>query len=58
MHSLRSRGTAALSEPECRARLSELNDPQMLMIAERLQTLPPAWTAEQVDKLFATKAQL
>ena len=62
MYSLRERGTAALLEPDCRRRLSELNEQQILDVAVRLQKLrpeiAPAWGAEQVDELLKTKAQL
>lgn len=62
MFSLRSRGTAALLEPDCRCRLSELNEQQALEVAVRLQKLKPeiapAWGAEQIDALFAAKARL
>jgi hypothetical protein len=62
MLSLRSRGTAALIEPDCQRRLSELNEQQLREVAIRLQKLnpeiAPAWRAEQVDTLFETKARL
>lgn len=60
MYLLRERGVAALKEPDCQHRLSELNKQQMLEIAVRLQTLKlsPAWSAEQVDALFEAKARL
>src|SRR5262249_33731006 len=62
MYSLRERGVAALSEPDCRRRLSELSDDQMREVATRLQKLKPeiapAWGAEQIEMLFKTKAQL
>jgi hypothetical protein len=62
MLSLRWRGTAALSEPDCKRRLYELNDDQVLEVAVRLQKLQShiaeAWTAEQIKTLFETKAQL
>jgi hypothetical protein len=41
MYSLRERGTAALLEPNCRRRLSELNERQIVDIAVRLQKLQP-----------------
>ncbi|HEY5130851.1 MAG TPA: hypothetical protein VIJ35_26790 [Bradyrhizobium sp.] len=62
MYSLRERGTAALIEPDCRRRLSELNEQQILDVAVRLQKLKPeiasAWGAEQIDELLKAKAQL
>jgi hypothetical protein len=62
MYSLRERGTAALIEPDCRRRLSELNGQQILDVAVRLQKLKPeiapAWGAEQIDELLKAKAQL
>jgi hypothetical protein len=62
MYSLRSRGTAALLEPDCQRRLSELNEQQVIEVAVRLQKLnpeiAPAWNAEQIDALFETRARL
>jgi hypothetical protein len=62
MFSLRSRGTAALSEHDCRRRLSELSAEQMLEVAVRLQKLKseiaPAWGEEQLEALYEAKAQL
>jgi hypothetical protein len=62
MYSLRERGTAALIEPDCRRRLSELNERQIRDVAVRLQKLKPeiapAWGAEQIEQLLQTKARL
>ncbi len=62
MYSLRERGTAALLEPDCRRRLSELNERQIREVAVRLQKLKPeiapAWGAEQIDALLNAKAGL
>lgn len=62
MLSLRERSTAALLEPDCQRRLSELSEDQMIEVAVRLQKLKPeiapAWSAEQVDALFEAKARL
>ena len=62
MYSLRERGTLALIEPNCRRRLSELNERQILNVAVRLQKLDPeiapAWGAEQIKQLFEAKARL
>jgi hypothetical protein len=41
MYSLRSRGVAALAEPDCQRRLSELNDDQVREVSTRLQKLKP-----------------
>jgi hypothetical protein len=61
MYSLRSRGTAALSEPNCQRRLSELNERQLYEVAVRLQKLKPniapAWGSDQIKKLFEAKAR-
>jgi hypothetical protein len=61
MYSLRERGTAALFEPDCRRRLSELNERQILDVAVRLQKLKseiaPVWQAEQIEQLFEAKAR-
>jgi hypothetical protein len=61
MYSLRERGTAALIEPDCRRRLFELNEQQILDVAVRLQKLKPeiapAWGAEQIEQLFEAKAR-
>jgi hypothetical protein len=62
MYSLRTRGTAALLEPDCRRRLSELNAEQTRAVAVRLQKLKPriakAWGAGEIEQLYETKAQL
>jgi hypothetical protein len=62
MFSLRSRGTAALTEPDWRRRLSGLCEAQLLEVAVRLQKLKPeiapAWTEEQIKTLVKTKAAL
>jgi hypothetical protein len=62
MYSLRERGTAALLEPDCRHRLSELNERQIREVAVRLQKLKPkiarAWNTEQIDALLKVKARL
>ena len=62
MYSLRERGTAALIEPDCRRRLSELTEQQILDVAVRFQKLKPeiapAWGAEQIEQLFEAKARL
>jgi hypothetical protein len=62
MYLLRERGTAALLEPHCRRRLSEMSERQILDVAVRLQKLKPeiapAWGAEQIDELLKAKAQL
>ena len=62
MYLLRERGSAALLEPDCRRRLSEMSERQILDVAVRLQKLKPeiapAWGAEQIDELLKAKAQL
>jgi hypothetical protein len=62
MYSLRSRGTAALLEPDCRRRLSELSAEQTRAVAVRLQNLKPhiapAWDADQISALLKVKAAL
>lgn len=62
MYSLRSRGTAALSETDCQRRLSELTVQQVREVAVRLQKLKPEfaskWTPGEVETLLETKARL
>jgi hypothetical protein len=62
MYSMRERGTTALLEPDCRRRLSELNERQIRDVAVRLQKLKPeiapALGAEQIEQLLQTKARL
>jgi hypothetical protein len=61
MYLLRERGSAALLEPDCRRRLSEMSERQILDVAVRLQKLKPeiapAWQAEQIEQLFEAKAR-
>jgi hypothetical protein len=62
MYSLRELGTAAVLDPDRLQQLSESNERQILEVAVRLQKLKPeiasAWGAEQIEKLFETKASL
>jgi hypothetical protein len=55
MYSLRSRGVAALAEPDCQRRLSELNDDQVREVSTHLQKLKPeiaqAWSPEELRRL-------
>jgi len=59
--SLRERGVKALEEPATRWRLSELGDPQVIEVGNRLQRLRPeiarAWTAKQVEILFQARSK-
>lgn len=59
MFSLRSRGTAALTEPDTQRRLTDLSDDQLIEVGSRLQKLRPeiarAWTAEEVQILFQAR---
>lgn len=61
MHSLRTRGTKALSEPDTRRRLSELSDDQVIEVGNRLQRLKPEiarrWTSEEVGILFQARVK-
>ena len=55
MFSLRERGTAALSEPDTRCRLSTLSEEQLHEVGARLQRLKPEtarlWSADEIEQL-------
>lgn len=57
MYSLRSRGAAALTEPDTQRRLSELSPDQLKEVIERLERLRPKYSAI-TDNLLLGIAQV
>ena len=60
MWTLRERRLAALKEPETRQRLAQLNEQQLVAIADRLQRvrphIAPPWSDPEIDQLLAWRA--
>jgi hypothetical protein len=56
MYSLRERGEAAMTEPDCRRRLSDLSPVQVQNVIERLHRLRPKYPAITDDLLLMLAA--
>jgi hypothetical protein len=56
MYSLRERGQAAISEPDCQRRLAELSPAQLRDVIERLDRLRPKYPAITDDLLLMLAA--
>jgi hypothetical protein len=58
MYELRTYGAAALAGPNCRRRLCDLSQPQLVEVVERLMALRPKYHAITDELLFLLGEQL